>query len=141
MRSVAVVFLCGALCVGCNRADESSASTGVQETGATTEATEPSDVGVTVAGSASLPDRPFNLLTHCGITGAMIDGMWWKAAPVLSDDIGNPPDGWGNPGQAGVLHFTDSANAIFTGKSKAGSELVANLERTESTEPLAPTCS
>jgi hypothetical protein len=102
---------------------------------------DPSDVGGTVAVPASLPDRPFDLFTHCGINGAMIDGVWWQAAPELNDGNGNPPNGWGNPYQAGVLHFTDDANAIFTGTPQAGSELVANLQRTASTEFPTPLCS
>jgi hypothetical protein len=84
--------------------------------------------------STSLPDRPFDLLTHCGINGAMIDGVWWQASPVLSDGQGNPPDGWDNPYQSGVLHFADETNATFTGNPQKGSNLEVNLRRTTSTE-------
>jgi hypothetical protein len=83
---------------------------------------------------ATLPDRAIDLYTHCGINGVMIDGVWWEASPVLSGGSANPPTGWGNPYQKGVLHFNDSATATFTGTSEAGDTLVASFHRTSSTE-------
>jgi hypothetical protein len=61
----------------------------------------------------------YNLYTHCGITWARIDGRWWRATRPLSDGAGNPPAGWGNPFQHGVLTFTGPGTARFD--SAAGS--------------------
>jgi len=63
--------------------------------------------------STALPDEQFNLYTRCGINGAMIHGVWWQATTPLSDGNGNPPPGWGNPSQDGVLHFLDSGSVVF----------------------------
>jgi hypothetical protein len=61
----------------------------------------------------------YQLYTHCGVHWARIDGRFWETFP-LNDGNANPPDGWGNPYQAGkiVLESTDSAR--FEG---AGHEL------------------
>lgn len=53
------------------------------------------------------------LLTHCGIQGAQIDGMWWVADPPLGDS--NPPPGWGNPVDRGQLTFVSPDRARFDG--------------------------
>ena len=78
-------------------------------------------------------DTPFSLYTHCGVNGAMINGIWWDAVPVLSDHNGNPPPTWGNPSQDGVLHYTSASTAVFTATSTTGAVLTATLHRTTST--------
>lgn len=77
-------------------------------------------------------DTPFSLYTHCGVNGAMINGIWWKAVPVLSDRNGNPPPTWGNPSQNGGLHYTSDSTAVFTATSTTGAVLIAALHRTTS---------
>lgn len=57
---------------------------------------------------------PFNLYTHCGIEWAKIRGTYWRAEKALSDRSGNPPEGWGNPYQAGQLSFQSSRMATFS---------------------------
>jgi hypothetical protein len=94
----------------------------------------PSSSSVADDPTESIPDRSFELYTHCGINGAMIDGVWWQASPELSDGSHNPPDGWGNPYQPGQLHFVDDTTATFIGESQTGEQLVATFRRTSSTE-------
>jgi hypothetical protein len=82
--------------------------------------------------AASVPaDQPFELYTHCGVTGAMIGGWWWEVTPALTDGSGNPPTGWGNPGQHGQLHFVDDDTVIFISDDAA---LTATLHRTAGTD-------
>jgi len=70
-------------------------------------------IGTMTANGAALSDtRPFDLLTHCGIDGAFIDGGWWKARTPLNEN-GNPPEGWDNPTQSGTLYFTAEDQAVF----------------------------
>lgn len=56
-----------------------------------------------------LTAAPFDLLTHCGIDELRApDGRWFeRTGGALDDGNGNPPDGWGNPGQAGRLVVAD----------------------------------
>jgi hypothetical protein len=61
----------------------------------------------------------------------MIDGVWWHPTRALSDGNGNPPAGWGNPYQSGVLQFIDESTAIFRASDV---DLSVTLHRTESTE-------
>lgn len=56
---------------------------------------------------------PYTLYTHCGIRFASFDGRVWATAP-LSDGNGNPPAGWGNPGQAGWVDIMSERSAVFT---------------------------
>ena len=86
----------------------------------------------TTSGPATaLPDEQFNLYTHCGINGAMIHGVWWQATTPLGDGNGNPPPGWGNPSQDGVLHFMDSSSAVFRSSNP---NLTVKLQRTTSAD-------
>ena len=85
----------------------------------------------TAALSSALPDEQFQLYTHCGINGAMIDGVWWRSASALSDGNGNPPSGWGNPYQSGFLHFLDESMAVFRASN---ANLSVTLQRTDSTD-------
>ena len=60
-------------------------------------------------------DSGFNLYTHCGITGVVFQGHYWKATPPLSDGHGNPPPGWGDPYERGSLTKTDASHVVFRG--------------------------
>lgn len=68
-----------------------------------------------VAGSGDR--RPFALHTHCGIDELVLDGAWYeRIGGSLDDGSGNPPEGWDNPSQSGVVTvaettvtFTDDA--------------------------------
>ncbi len=80
------------------------------------------------AAEATLPpDQAFQLYTHCGVNGAMLDGRWWAVTPALTDGSANPPAGWGNPFQLGTMHFVDHDTVVFTGDDAA---LTATLHRT-----------
>lgn len=54
------------------------------------------------------------IYTHCGIRWAQFDGKSWVADPPLGDGNGNPPPGWGNPFQDGVV-TVDGDHATFVG--------------------------
>ena len=95
--------------------------TGVSDTAAPTTTTLPS----------APPDKQFELYTHCGINGAMIDGVWWRSASALNDGNSNPPLGWGNPYQSGVLQFLDGSTAVF---QASDANLSVTLQRTNSTD-------
>ncbi len=60
------------------------------------------------------PAAPYSLYTHCGISGALIDGRWYQAWPPLSDGSDNPPPGWGNPYQRGTIRMISSTEAVFS---------------------------
>ena len=75
-------------------------------------------------------DGEFDLYTHCGINGALIEGRWWQADPPLDDGNGNPPAGWDNPYQHGTLAAVDEKTLLFT----ADSGLTVTLQRTNDTE-------
>lgn len=84
--------------------------------------------------------REFELYTHCGVNGAMIDGQWWQISPPLDDGNGNPPHPWKNGTQEGILRFVDDDTAVFTATSighdgvAPNPQLVVTLHRTTSTE-------
>ena len=56
----------------------------------------------------------FELYTHCGIREAKIGGDFYTATPVLADGNGNPPGGWGNPGQVGTMTVYGNGTARFS---------------------------
>jgi hypothetical protein len=56
---------------------------------------------------------PLDLLTHCGVLGTDIGGVWFAADPPLVDGAGNPPPGWGNPYQRGTVTLLTSGEAVF----------------------------
>ena len=56
----------------------------------------------------------YELLTHCGIDEARVNGKYYEAVTPLSDGSGNPPPGWDNPYQAGVMTVTSGQTAVFT---------------------------
>lgn len=110
MRSGLLMTLSGALLLaGCASADHSTAAGGVSPPPATT---------------------PYSLYTHCGIIDARIDGKWYQAAPPLSGGSGNPPAGWGNPYQEGVIRKVSATEAIFTDTKGHNVRFVLHPERT-----------
>jgi hypothetical protein len=84
----------------------------------------------TVTSTRADEGRPYQLYTHCGVQWAKIDGTFWRAKHPLSDGSGNPPVGWGNPFQHGMLVFTSPTTARFD--SPAGS---VTFERTSRRQP------
>ncbi|GGI02836.1 hypothetical protein GCM10007170_45470 [Arthrobacter liuii] len=58
------------------------------------------------------PGVPAMLYTHCGIKELRVDDMFFLAEIPLDGGGGNPPQGWGNPYQAGTVTVSGS-NAIF----------------------------
>ena len=59
---------------------------------------------------------PYDLYTHCGIDYARVGNRYYEATPPLSDGSGNPPPGWGNPYQPGILTVISPTQAVFTDK-------------------------
>ena len=55
----------------------------------------------------------YQLDTHCGIRYADFNGKRFYADPPLDDGNGNPPRGWGNPSDDGLLILRDSDTAVF----------------------------
>jgi hypothetical protein len=51
--------------------------------------------------------------THCGVRGAYFGGRLWRAAPPLRDGSDNPPRGWDNPLQVGVMRLVGARHAEF----------------------------
>jgi hypothetical protein len=88
--------------------------------------------GSVVACSATAPNHPdastrsgpgaagqtsgvrYELLTHCGVDEARVNGRYYEAVTPLNDGNGNPPPGWDNPFQAGLMTVTSAQSAIFT---------------------------
>lgn len=62
----------------------------------------------------SASSSPYGLYTHCGVDEANIDGRWYDATPPLSDGSGNPPEGWSNPYQRGMVTFMSETEVVFT---------------------------
>lgn len=59
----------------------------------------------------------FDLYTHCGITGVEVAGSYYEADHPLNDGQGNPPKGWGNPTQPGMLSSPSPSTVEFRDKS------------------------
>jgi hypothetical protein len=55
----------------------------------------------------------YTLYTHCGILDVTINSLAYYAEPPLSDVSGNPPAGWGNPFDGGVITLTTATTADF----------------------------
>jgi hypothetical protein len=88
--------------------------------------------------SATIGERYWHVLyTHCGIDGTEFAGRDWVAEPVLDDGNGNPPAGWGNPIQPGVMTLTSPDHAEF--ESRDGQLEAAFRPRTPA-DPPAPPC-
>lgn len=129
MKRVIVAIACLAPLSGC----------ATSETGTPRHVATPSTSPTTTAPAGLLPPRDFQIYTHCGVNGAMIDGRWWKVSPPLDDGNGNPPPLWNNPAQEGVLRFTSDDTAVFTAEGSdpddaPSPELTVKLHRTDSTE-------
>lgn len=58
------------------------------------------------------------LQTHCGIRETTFGGLQWVADPVLDDGSSNPPPGWSNPFQEGLMRLRGPGRAVF--ETKAG---------------------
>ncbi len=56
----------------------------------------------------------YRLYTHCGVRQAYFDGRWWVNSPPLDDGSMNPPPGWGNPTETGVMVLVQPDLARFT---------------------------
>jgi hypothetical protein len=76
------------------------------------------------------------LFTHCGIDGTEFAGRDWVAEPVLDDGNGNPPAGWGNPFQPGVMALTSADRAEF--ESRDGRLEATFRPRTPADPPAQP---
>lgn len=74
----------------------------------------PREIGQDEDAEIGRPYR-FNLYTHCGISTTWFDGRWWNADPPQSDGNANPPPGWGNPYQEGVIVLAAEDRLEFTG--------------------------
>jgi hypothetical protein len=59
---------------------------------------------------AGVPYR-FDLLTHCGIEWAYLDGRYWIAAPKI-----DPPSDW-SPVESGTITLVNENEARFEGDS------------------------
>ena len=75
----------------------------------------------TETGSAIVSSR-FQLMTHCGIDHAIVRGVMYRADPFLDDGNHNPPKGWTNPYEVGVMTIEQDGTATFT-----SGELVARF--------------
>lgn len=74
----------------------------------------PRELGADEHAKIGRPYR-YTLYTHCGIVATWWNGGWWNADPELSDGSGNPPPGWGNPHQDGVMTQVSETRLEFTG--------------------------
>jgi hypothetical protein len=81
----------------------------------------------TTAAARTTAPKPisYDLYTHCGIDYAQVGNRYYKATPPLSDGSGNPPPGWGNPYQSGIMTVISPTQAVFT--DKAGHRVVFTL--------------
>ena len=87
--------------------------------------------------SATIGERYWHVLyTHCGISGTEFAGRDWVAEPVLEDGNGNPPVGWGNPVQPGVMALTSTDHAEF--ESRDGALKATFRPRTPADPPGQP---
>jgi hypothetical protein len=88
--------------------------------------------------SATIGERYWHVLyTHCGIAGTEFAGRDWVAEPVLQDGNGNPPAGWGNPFQPGVMALTSPDHAEFESRDGA---LEATFRPRAPADPPAQPC-
>ncbi len=111
--AIAAVPLAAVL-AGCGAASSPAAPPSLTTAAATTTATT----------TAPKP-APYDLYTHCGIDYARVGNRYYEATPPLSDGSGNPPPGWGNPYQPGILTVISPTQAVFT--DKAGHRVVFTL--------------
>lgn len=83
-------------------------------------------LAATVAGCSSGHGGPlkhagrsisYRLLTHCGIDEARVGSTYYVADHPLGDGQGNPPPGWDNPFQVGVMTLPMPGVAVFRDSS------------------------
>lgn len=79
-------------------------------------------------------DYPYRLHTHCGIHGTRIDGRDWDADPPLDDGSGNPPPGWDENDQNGVIRLTSDDRAVFRAVNGLVARFKARSDRALPTE-------
>ncbi|MGZ5374278.1 MAG: hypothetical protein ACXWDF_09685 [Aeromicrobium sp.] len=129
----AVVILIGGVMSG---ALGPSRSPALQPSGGeSTRASSPSPSSAASSPTASSEGRPFNLYTHCGLDRSPIEinGSFWKVTGPgpLSDGQGNPPAGFGNPYDQGMLTMLDDRHAMFVSSKGVRIDLVRLDERPE----------
>lgn len=80
--------------------------------------------------AAANRDYPITVYTHCGLDRSRFDfdGSFWRALGETSDGQGNPPPGYDNPYDAGMIRLLDGETAEYT--SSQGERL--RLERAAS---------
>jgi hypothetical protein len=64
--------------------------------------------------TATAHSMKYDLYTHCGVDEARVNDTYYEALTPLTDGSGNPPRGWDNPVQAGVMTITSTTSAVFT---------------------------
>jgi len=74
--------------------------------------------------------------THCGIVATVFDRREWLADPPLSDGNANPPRGWDNPTEVGVIRLVDADHAEFSGRNGG----VARFRARTRNDPPLPGC-
>jgi hypothetical protein len=89
----------------------------------------PGEVQVTaVSGQVVQGQRyHFEVFTHCGLTANSFDfdGSFWTVRGQGDDGNGNPPQGIGNPSDAGVIQLIGPNEAVWT----SASGVPVNLQR------------
>lgn len=92
-------------------------------------------------GAQTIPDPPefgvpytYDLLTHCGIVGIDLNGVYFAAEPPLVNFPASPPDGWDNPYQRGTLAFSSPDQAVFT--DSAGHRVIFRADPSVTDPPL-----
>ena len=123
--------------VGANNCDSEppggSAPNEAETDEAPTDVVEPPPYGPGVEVGQSYD---YSLYTHCGIEWAQIDGAWWQTPAPLDDGNANPPPGWGNPFDTGVLEIVDETTAVYRG----GPDSEVEFSRTEVAESPLSDC-
>jgi hypothetical protein len=124
--------------------DSAVSAPGGQDRAETLGTTEESPAGGdSAAGAAAAPaigvPVPFELYTHCGVLGAYLEGVWFAAETQLVEGGplvpggANPPEGWGNPYQAGTLTRETADTAVF--RDDLGHEVRLRLAPDEAPPP------
>jgi hypothetical protein len=73
--------------------------------------------------------QPYRLFTHCGVLTAAINDTTFYADPELSDGNANPPPGWGNPFDDGVMTLTTATTADFSDHQGNHAHFTSKLSR------------
>ena len=97
------------------RRSAGAGAAGVLAACASASSPAPAPATATAAARTTAPKPvPYNLYTHCGIDYVQVGNRYYEATPPLSDGSGNPPPGWGNPYQPGILTVISPTQAVFT---------------------------